>query len=420
MKKITKATKKEKLREGQKVAGIAIYLEGTLAVAKIVIGLLSGSVVLMSDAVHSASDMISVATSWIGLKIAQKKPDKKFPFGYYKAENLGAAFISFLILFAAWEMLTRGYASLFSFSSIKVPYLALAISFSDAIILFFFGRYEIKIGEKVGARSLISMGKENKTHIFSSMAVFFGILAAWYKIPYFEGIITMGIAFLIFKIGFTTAKDSIFALMDVSPDKEIEKKVTQAIMSVPGIEDFYGLRLREAGPFIFGETKVGIRKFVDIDRAHEISRKVEEEVEKRVPQIDSFTIHVEPFKTNFCHLVIPLKEKKGLSSSLSKNFGRASYFLFVNLKNKQIKGYYFLKNPYKDKKVRAGLAASKMIAEQKSDTLLIDQVGEISFYALRDNLIDIYRVETKTAKEAIALFNKRKLIKLKKPTKEKD
>ncbi|KPJ70655.1 hypothetical protein AMJ51_01375 [Microgenomates bacterium DG_75] len=412
-------TKKEDLKKGERLATIAIFLEGFLAAAKAVIGILSGSVVLISDAIHSGSDILSILTSWFGLKIAQRKADERFPYGYYKAENLGAALISILVLFAAWEMFTKGYDRLFSFSPIRIPLLALAISLLDALILFFFGNYEIKIGKEINAQSLIAMGKENRTHLFSSMAVFLGILAAYYRISYLEGIITIIISFLILKIGLTTAKNSVFALMDVSPSKEIRDKVSEAIGTVPGIEEFFDLRLREAGPFIFGETKVGVRKFIDVKRAHEMANRVEEEVKKKVPQVDSFTVHIEPFKSDFRHLVIPVKEKKGLTSPLIEHFGRAPYFLFVNLKQREIKGHYFLQNPYKERSIRAGLAASKLIVKQRSDILITKEIGEISFHALRDNLIDVYQAKGKTAQKVINYFIEGELEQLQKATRKK-
>jgi cation diffusion facilitator family transporter len=410
-------TKTEKLKKGQKVAGTAFWLESVLVIAKVIAGLLSGSLVLISDAIHSASDILSIATSWIGLKIAQRKADKNFPYGYYKAENLGAAIISVFIIYASWKMLTQGYMRFFSFSSIKVPLLALSVSLFDALILFFFGKYEIKIGKQINAQSLIAMGKENKTHLFSSLAVFVGTTAAYYQVPYIEGVITIGISLLILKIGLTAGRDSVFALMDVSPGKEIEQKVIKAIRLVPGIEEFSDLRLRKSGPFYFGEIKVGIRKSVDVKRAHEMADKVEKEVKRKVSQVDSFMVHVEPFKSNWQHLVIPVTADNGLDSEIADQFARAPYFLFVNLKKDKLKGFYLLKNLHKEKKVKAGLAVAKLISKQKSDILITKQIGEIAFYALRENLFDIYQTEDKTVKKTIKNFQKSQLKQLGKATK---
>jgi predicted Fe-Mo cluster-binding NifX family protein len=119
--------------------------------------------------------------------------------------------------------------------------------------------------------------------------------------------------------------------------------------------------------------------------------------------------------------VIPVKDKKDLESTLDNRFGRAPYFLFVNLEKDEIRGFYFIDNKFKNKKVRAGLAAAKLIVDQKSQVLIANQVGEISFHALHDNLIDIYQTKkAKTAKEAISLFLKGEIDQLVEPTKEKN
>jgi len=407
---------KGNLRKGQRVAGIAFWLESSLVVAKTIIGLSSGSLVLISDAVHSGSDILSIVTSWFGLKISQKKSDRRFAYGYYKAESLGTLLVSVLILFAFWEMVVSGYLGLFSFSSIKIPVFALGISLIDAVVLFFFGRYEIKVGEEVNARSLIAMGKENRTHIFSSGVVFLGTLAAYYRIPYIEGIFTMGISLLILKIGLEAFKSAVFTLMDVSPGKEIEDRVGEIVGSIPGVEEFFDLRLREAGAFIFGETKVGIRKFVDVKRSHEIADLVEERVKRDIPQIDSFIVHVEPFTSDFRHLAIPIKENNGLDSSVSVEFSRAPYFLFVNIEGKNVKGHYVLDNPYKDEEIRVGLAVSRLLIGQKIGSLIVSEIGEVSFYALRENMVDVYQFSGNMAREGINSFINESLPKVEKPS----
>lgn len=413
-------TKKAKLKRSQKVAEKAIWLEGGLVALKIAAASLSGSLALISDAIHSASDILTIVTSWIGLKIAQKEPDEKFPYGYYKAENLGSLVISAIIIYAGWKMFSQGWANLTTPSDVSLPLLAMGVSLIDAIVLFFFGNYEVKIGQETGAQSLVAMGKENRTHLYSSLSVLVGTLSAYLDIPYVEGVITIGISGLIFQIGVESLKNSAFALMDVSPEDKVKSKVKATLDNIAGIEEYFDLRLRRSGPSIFGEVKVGIRRDVDINRSREIADRVEAAVKQEAPAVDSLTVQVEPFKSDYQHLVMPAADKKELSSSLADQFARAPYFLFVNLKAGEVKGHYFLENPYQDKPKRAGLAVVKMLAEQKSDTVIVPEIGEIAFYALREHLFDIYQAEASVkAKKIIELFEKDKLTKLNQPTMEK-
>lgn len=415
------ANNKDGLKKGQKLAENAVVLEGLLVAAKTIVGLLSGSTALISDAIHSASDILSIITSWLGLKIAQKKSSEHFPYGFYKAENLGALVISVLVLYASWEMARQGYQRLFTFSEIKLPFLAALVSLLDAVILFFFGNYETKIGKSINARSIIAMGEENRMHIFSSTAVLVGTLAAFYQIPLVEGAITIFISLLILKIGIETARDSIFTLMDVSPGEDVINTVSQVIENSAGVEEYYDLKLRKAGPFVFGETKIGIRKFIDVNRAHEIADRIEQEIKSRVSEVDSFTVHVEPYKSDFFHIVIPVKIDKGLDSILNEKFSRSPYLLFANVKNGKIIGHYVIENPYKNQKLRSGLAVAKLIIKQKSDVLITKDIGEISFFALKDYLVDVYQADNQlSAQELIGLFIDSKLSQITSPTKKSD
>ncbi len=410
---------KNNLKKGQRLTEVAAGLETVLAGSKVIIGLISGSVVLISDAVHSVSDLFTIFASWLGLKLAQKEPDEKFPYGYYKAENLTTVIISGLIFYAFGQMVVRGLSRLTSLSAIQVPYLAMGISLLDAVILFFFGRYEVKIGQEINSQSLISLGKENRTHILTSSAVFFGTLATVNNIPYVEGIITLVISGLILKIGIEAAKEGVLGLMDVSPGENLHQEVITAVEEIPGVEEAFDLKLRQSGPFVFGQVKVGIKKEVEVDRAHKIADQIEAKVKNNFRDIDSFFVHIEPHTDEYSHLAFPIDNDKGLQSKVAKEFGRADNYLFVNIKKDKIIGEYAVKNPYREKEVRAGLAVVKLINAQRANIVITKEIGEISFHTLRDYLIDVYLTDEKTVKEAVDLYIDEKLKKTSQPTKEK-
>jgi cation diffusion facilitator family transporter len=402
----------DKLRQGQKVAETAAVLETILAVGKIVIGFMSGSIVLISDALHSTSDLLTIFISWFGLKMAQRDPDEKYPFGYYKAENLGTVIISIAIIFASWQMFSRGLGRLKDLESIAYLNFAIAISLIDALVLYFFGSYEIRQGQKINSQSLIALGRENRTHIFTSIAVLLGVLATHYQVPYVEGIITIGISFLILRIGIASIVEGGRSLMDVSPDNDLCKEVVLIGEGVSGVEEIYDLRLRRSGPFVLGTTKAGIKKEVSAEKAHEIADRIESEVKAKIPEVESFLVHVEPLVSEYRHLAIPVNENNGLRSSVADKFARAKYTLFVNLKKNKVVGSYCLDNLYKDKEVKAGLNLAKLIIKQRSGAVITKEIGEIADNVLKNNLVDIYLTNAKNAKSAVSDFLKK--VKLKK------
>ena len=406
------------LKNGQRTALISSLISFLLAILKAFVGFLSGSVVLIADALESAADIASGLASFFGLRIAQKKPDEKFPYGYYKAENIASLFIGALIIYAAINLLIKSYYRLFTIPEIGYGYIPLVVVAVSGIIALLTSNYLKKKGNQLNIQSLIANSKDRLKDFFVSIIIF--IVIALKNIPYIEGIVSILISLVVLRMGILTARDSISALMDVSPSKELENKIKKIINSVSGVEDAKHIRLRSSGPFIFGEGHVKVRKYVNVNRAHEIADKIEEKIKKNVKQIESFTIHIEPFKSPKQKIVIPIKQNKGFNSAVIDHFGRADNFIFIDIDNKKIKSFYIKKNPFKHKKVRAGLSAVNFVIKEKINLLITQQIGDISFHTLRDNLVDIYKTKGKTVKTVVNNLVNNKLEKLSKPTRRKE
>jgi cation diffusion facilitator family transporter len=412
--------KKEILKIGENAARNVSIIVFLLAGLKALVGFISGSIVLLSDALHSLADAFEILFVWLGFKVSQRKPTEKFNYGFYKAESISALVVSFLILFAGYQIAQKSYEMIFSSYDLKLPQIAVAVTILDAILMYLLGRYELKIGKKINSQSLIADGRESKLHIISSSLVVLGILSSYFGFLGIEGIAGLLLSLFIFKIGIESTRDSVFSLMDVSPSKEIEKEIKAILESVESVKDFSGLRLRKSGPFIFGEVNIKIKKFVAVERAHEITDKIEKKIKDTVSQIDSFAIHVEPFIPLEQKIIIPVREKNDLNSYIDKRFARTGLFAILRVKGDKIESLQFKENPFREKELRAGLAVTKYLLELEPDVLIIKQIGPISFHALRDNLIEVYKAEEGTIEDIIRDFSDNKLIKLDKPTKEKE
>ncbi len=414
--------KQKSLKRGEKAAAVTALISLALALGKGVAGLMSGSVVLISDALHSGTDLVAGAAAWFGLKIAQREPDEKFPYGYFKAENLAALTVSIVILYAAIETLYNGYLALFLPSNIEMPLIALGVAGVSIIASFWNERYLKKIGEETKSDSLKANADDKKVDILASGIVFIAILLSYFSVPYVEGAITIAISLMILKIGFENARDSVFALMDVGASKEVESRVTRIVSSVPNVAGIGNIMLRKAGPFIFGEIIIKIKKNIDVQRAHAISDRIEKRVMNAIPEVERISIHIEPFKTVEQKIAIPVEEDNGLESIALGKFGRAKKFIFVTINSDsgEIVEHYCKKNPFTKKNVKAGLDASNLICKEKADALVTSNLGEISFHTIRDHFVDIYFLKGKTVEEVAKNFAGGKLERLDKHTKKGD
>lgn len=407
------------LKRGEKAAGMATLATVFLCLSKGIVGVITGSLLLIADAVHSGIDIIAIFASWFGLKIAQRKPTEKFPYGFYKAENLATLFISAFIFYASYEIFMQSYTRLFESSEFSIPLLALGVSLGSSGISYIIAKYEEKVGREINSQSLIANSQESKMDVASSLIVFLGLLLSYYKVPYIEAAIGIMLSLLILKIALQTAKASVYALMDASPDTELEQQVRNTILASAGIKKVRTAKLRQSGPFVFGEAKIEVSKYLSVKRSHELAEEVEKRLRHKYPKIESFILHVEPAKETRQKVVIPVTEDRGINSKITGNFGRASHFLFIEMDGNVIVNAYIKKNPYVTLKSKAGLAAVKKLSKENIDAVILQSIGEISFHVMRDKLIDIYKTQGKTAKRVIQNLIKGELKILERPTNKK-
>ncbi len=406
-----------KLKKGEKAAVKVTVITLLLAIGKAVVGLISGSIALLTDALHSTIDLVVAAASILSLRLSQREPDERFPYGYYKAENIASFLISIIIIYVAVEFAIEGYNRLFEISTISQPLLAMGTALASVVVSFYLMRYLKKKGEETGSPSLLANSRETLADVLSSLVVFIAIGATFLEIPYVEGAVTIGIALFILKEGLETVKDSLFSLMDVSPSSEEQEKIKQIAEKINGVKEVNNIKLRRSGPFTLGELTVKTSRSADVERTHVVADQIEEEAKEKVKSLESIVVHVEPYKPQKRLVAIPIEEDKGIKSEVSDHLGRCSHIAFVELTSKEMELQKTLKNEYREKEVRAGLSLSRDLCKENIGAVVVRSIGEISFHTLRDCFADIYKTKGKTVEEVAEKLRKNELELLKEPTK---
>jgi len=409
------------LKKGQKVALYVTIITLALVIGKYIIGKIAGSTALIADAVHSAADSLVIFAAWFGLLLARRKTSKRFPYGLYRAETIAAFIISGLIIYAGIILFMKGLKNLNIVPEIEFPFLAMGTASLSAVISLILSIWEKKIGKEINSQSLIANSDESKMDFFSSLLVFFAVLGSSFQIRYIESILTISLSFLILLIGMKNGFISLLALLDIAPNIKLIEEIKKLVITVADVKGIENIKLRQAGPVLFGEADLKLAKFIDVDRAHEISHKVQNIVKSKFLQIEIFTTHIEPYQDRNYLIMVPIKGKKGINSTISRHFGKANYFAFVKMNNGNFKIGDIEVNSFKNKKVRAGLEVAKKYFQNKGTNILITkEIGEIGFHALRDYFVDIYKTNSETLRESLEDFVKGNLEKLEKPTHESE
>jgi len=161
------------------------------------------------------------------------------------------------------------------------------------------------------------------------------------------------------------------------------------------------------------ECNIATGPAVSVFKAHELADKIENLIKRTYTQIESVFVHVEPARQDTLSVIIPVNEINGLDSKIHGHFGRAPYFIILKLDSKggaEIEDFYY--NEFLDEKdgIHVGLKVIKAVIKHGLDLVFTSKIGEISFYMLKDNFIDIYKAEAgSTVRESIERYGKGKI-----------
>jgi cation diffusion facilitator family transporter len=261
-----------------------------LSILKLVVGLITNSLGLIAEAIHSFSDLIASVISFISVKITAKK-SKDFPYGLYKVENIAAVIISFFLFFAAYEILKEVFLSHES-HQVKNPEYAIIVMLIAMVLTFFYSRFEKKAGEKLNSPVLVADAEHIWADFLSSVIVLIGLISVYfgYNLDKYAAAI---VSVFIFKSGFEILKDSIKVLLDYSLDLDELNKIKNLILKNPAVVDIKEIKGRTAGSYKFVEVEILLHN-MSLREAHRIVDEIAEEVKQKIQNVESVVIHYEP------------------------------------------------------------------------------------------------------------------------------
>lgn len=237
-------------REGiiSATSGLGILVNILMATVKVVIGLLSSSIAIISEGVNNASDVLTSVLTLVGTKLAGKHPDEKHPFGYGRIEYLTSLVVSVLILITGIEMLESSIKLIFHPGELTISYITLIIVAVSAVIKYIYGVYAIKMGKKVSSGALEAVGIDSKSDsIVSIITIVSALVFIIFHISLdaYAGAIT---SLFIIKAGFEVLKETIGELIGRPGEEELAEKLYKEIRSTDGIINAVDMMLHNYGP----------------------------------------------------------------------------------------------------------------------------------------------------------------------------
>lgn len=349
----------------EKTAWLSILTNSCLAGLKTLLAVLSGSLAIKADAIHSLSDVVSSAIILLGIKTS-KRQTRNFPYGLYKVENLVALGTSFLIFLVAYEIVREIFFGTSQLVPEKIP-LAVAGIGLTILITGLFSRYELKKGQETGSPSLVADARHIWTDMLSSIVILASLLGSAFglKVDRYAALI---VVVFIARAGLGIAIDAVRVLLDASLDHESLSRIRQIVKADPRVVKINDLRARNAGRYKFVEMDLNLR-VEELEKGHRVTEEIKGHIKQGIGNVDHVLIHYGPrCKTNL-RVGIPLCENQ---QTISEHFGEAPYFRLLSPFQETPEGKdSVLTNPWTHEEKAKGIKVANWLLDHGLDIIIV-------------------------------------------------
>lgn len=267
-----------------------------LSVFKFITGIYGHSHAMLSDAVHSMSDVISTVIVMIGVHFSSMKADDEHPYGHERMECIAAMILSILLVFTGLQIGYQSFLSLFHLELIRKPsYLALIASIVSIAVkegMYWYTRYYAK---KIHSSALMADAYHHRSDAFSSIGSLVGIIGAMIGFAFFDPLAGIVICLFILKPGIVIFYDASIKLIDHSCSIDITDQLQKFILMQLDINSIDSLRTRMFGEKYYVDLEIGVNENLSLKEAHKIAHQLHDALEQEFPDIKHCMIHINPY-----------------------------------------------------------------------------------------------------------------------------
>lgn len=280
-----------------KVSFITIVQNVLLSVFKLFAGIFAHSNAMISDAIHSASDVFSTIIVIIGVKLASKESDKEHPYGHERLECVAAIVLSIVLLYTGIKIGSQAVKDIIggNYQSLQKPgvlaLVAAVVSIVTKEIMYWYTRHYAK---KIDSSALMADAWHHRSDALSSVGALIGIGGAMMGFPVMDSVASIVIFVFIAKAAYDIFKDAMDKMVDHSCDDETEKEMRDFVLAQNEVLSVDLLHTRIFGNKIYVDVEIGVNGSYTLRQAHEIAEEVHEGIEKNFPKVKHVMVHVNP------------------------------------------------------------------------------------------------------------------------------
>ena len=285
-------------KTAMEVSIVSVIWNLLLSAGKLFAGIFANSGAMISDAVHSASDVFSTIIVMIGVKISGKDSDNDHPYGHERLECVAAIILATVL---AATGIGIGYGAVVKIMAgdynVEMPgilaLVAAVVSILVKELMFWYTRYYAK---QIDSSALMADAWHHRSDSLSSIGALIGIIGARLGFGIMEPLASVVICIFIEKAAYDIFMDAVNKMVDKSCDDETMEKIKACAMNIPGVENIDLLRTRVFGNKIYVDMEIAADGNKTLDETHAVAERVHDAIEQEFPKVKHIMVHVNPAK----------------------------------------------------------------------------------------------------------------------------
>ncbi len=277
------------------VSVVSIIINLALSVLKLLAGIFAKSGAMISDAVHSASDVFSTFVVIAGVRISSKQPDREHPYGHERMECVASVILAVVLAVTGIGIGIKGIQNMLNRTALTVPGIpALAAAVISVIVKELMFRYTKSAARRINSGALLADAWHHRSDALSSVGSFAGILGARMGLPVLDPLASVIICVFIEKAAVEIFRDAMDKMVDKSCPDETVEQMKQVILETDGVLGIDELKTRLFGSKIYVEVEILMDAEKTLVEAHDTAEKVHDAIETHIPQVKHCMVHVNP------------------------------------------------------------------------------------------------------------------------------
>ena len=282
------------MREAAHKATLLLVIGNTLLfVLKLIVGLMSNSIAIISDAINSLTDIVASFVVLICVRLSRKRADLTHPFGHHRIEPIAGLIVAILIAIVGGEVIRAAIKRLISGETIFFSLMPVAVLVFTMALKAFMAVYLKNTSRKINSPAIFASSVDCRNDVFISGTALLGLVGYHFGYTYLDPIAGIVIGLWIILSGYQVGRSNIDYLIGGSPSRKTIEHIKRAALSVRGVRGLNDVRAHYVGNYIHVEVHIELNKKLSMVKAHNIGKKVESKIEE-LPWVNKAFIHIDP------------------------------------------------------------------------------------------------------------------------------